>query len=97
VRFVKLLCSTGHLHIILEHEAEVQISRHPVHLALERVAGIAKTKWHPSILKEAKRGSCGSFANVSRIHRDLMIPFPEICLAKIMAASSFLCKVHHIG
>ncbi len=90
VRFVKLLCSTGHLQIILEREAEVQIRSHSVNLALECVAGIAKTKWHLGILKEVKRGSYGRFANVSRIRRDSMIPFSEINLAKIMAASSFL-------
>ncbi len=80
--------STDHLQIILECEAEVQISSHLVNLALERVVGVAKTKWHPGILKEAKRGSYGRFANVSRIHRDLMLPFAEMNLAKITAASN---------
>ncbi len=94
---VLLVGTAGHLKVILEGKTEGKLVLDPVHLALEGVAGVAKTKRHIGILEQAKWSCDGCFADVVWMHGDLMIPLPQINLAENFATSRSICKIQHVG
>ncbi len=89
--------TAGHLKVVLEGEAEGQLVLDPVHLALEGVAGFAKTKRHPGVLEQSKWSCGGCLADVVWMHGDLMVPLPQSNLAENFATSSNICKIQHVG
>ena len=82
VVLVGLQVLAGHQDVVQVHDGVRQVPQYLVHKTLECHSCIFKTKWHPHILKQAKRRDDGRLRDVSWQDRDLMIPLLEVQLAK---------------
>ncbi len=82
-----LLCAgAADENIIQVVEGEVQPRQHLVHEALERLAGVAQSKWHPEKLPQTKRHNHRRLVYVSLLDWYLVVALPQIQLAEDAAA-----------
>ena len=59
----------------MRHENEIEPSQGCVHEPLKCLGCVLQTKWHAQKLKQTERRNYGSFANMIRVHRHLVISF----------------------
>jgi hypothetical protein len=67
--------SGGEENIIKINKNVGEVSKKAVHEALKSLGGVAKTKGHVKIFKQAKRSCYSCFRNVRRSNRDLVVAF----------------------
>ena len=56
------------------------VSNSSIHVPLKGWPRIPQTKRHPLVLEQAKGGGDGGLLHVCRVHRDLVVPLPQVDL-----------------
>jgi hypothetical protein len=64
------------MNIIQVAKGEVQPRQHLVHKALERLASVAQSKWHPEELPQTKRGNHRRLVYVFLLDWYLVVALP---------------------
>ena len=69
---------TGNENVIKIDKGKREILENVVHQALKSLSSIAEAIGHVKILKEAERSNHGSFRNIRRVNRNLMIGLHQV-------------------
>ena len=83
--------------IIHPGKGGLAVSNSSVHVPLEGWPRIPQTKRHPLILEQAEGGGDGCLLHVRRIHRDLVVPLPQVDLGEDGAARRLGGEIQHVG
>jgi hypothetical protein len=94
---VLLVVSAADDDVIHPGKSCLEVSNSFIHVPLEGWPRIPQTKRHPLKLKQDEGGGDGGLLHICWIHRDLVVPLPQVDLGEDGAARRLGGEVQHVG
>ncbi len=94
---VLLVVSAADDDVIHPGKSGLAVSNSSIHVPLEGWTRVPQTKRHPLLLEQAEGGGDGGLLYICRIHRDLVLPLPQVDLGEDGAAHCLGGEVQYVG